>query len=376
MKKYIYLLLVIATLSACHRNDFTVTGNVSDAEGKTLYLEATQINKIVTLDSVLLRSDGKFTFYAPKPEFPEFYRLRLDSSYIHFGIDSTETVTLQTSGKFFTDYTIEDSEENKQIQKISIAGSLLKSEVDDILSDTRPSDSVRIANTKRRLNAISEYKNTVIPIIYKNPKSKAAYFAIFQQVNGNAIFDPFDKEDSKVFRAVANAYDTYYKGSLRAKQLYNMAIASLQAERQLKQPTVFDQITETSLIDVALPDIRGKEQRLSDLKGKVVLLDFTAYQTDYSPEYNILLAKIYKQFKDKGLEIYQVSLDSDENFWKVSASNLPWICVRDEASIYSTIAASYNVKNLPSAFLIDRSGAIRQRIASAESIAQEIQKLL
>ena len=49
MKKYLYLLTVIVTFSACHRNDFTVTGNVSDAEGKTLYFEATQIDKIVTL---------------------------------------------------------------------------------------------------------------------------------------------------------------------------------------------------------------------------------------------------------------------------------------------------------------------------------------
>ena len=135
MKKYLYLLIVIVTFSACHRNDFTVTGNVSDAEGKTLYFEATQIDKIVTLDSIKLKSDGKFTFYAPKTEFPEFYRLRLDSSYIHFAIDSTETVAFHTSGKSFTDYSVEGSEENKQIQEVSKAGSLLKNEVDKILSN-------------------------------------------------------------------------------------------------------------------------------------------------------------------------------------------------------------------------------------------------
>ena len=142
MKKYLYLLIVIVTFSACHRNDFTVTGNVSDAEGKTLYFEATQIDKIVTLDSIKLKSDGKFTFYAPKTEFPEFYRLRLDSSYIHFAIDSTETVAFHTSGKSFTDYSVEGSEENKQIQEVSKAGSLLKNEVDKILSNTGTSDSI------------------------------------------------------------------------------------------------------------------------------------------------------------------------------------------------------------------------------------------
>lgn len=376
MKKYFYLLLIAVFFSACHNNDFTVTGNVSDADGKTLYLEATLIDKIVPLDSVKLKSDGKFTFYAPKTEFPEFYRLRLDSMYIHFGIDSTETVTIKTSGNHFTDYTIDGSEENEQIRKVAQAGSLLKKEVDRIALDKSTSDSIRIANAKRLLNAVDQYKKTTLPIIYGNPKSKASYFAIFQQVNGSIIYDPFDKQDSKAIRAIANVYDVYYKGSHRAKQLYNMAIASIQAERQMKQPSLIDRATETSSIDIALSDIQGKQQKLSGLKGKVVLLDFTAYQTDYSPEYNIILAKLYKQFKDQGFEIYQVSLDNDENFWKVSASNLPWVCVRDEASIYSNVAIAYNVKNLPTAFLIDRTGAIRQRLSSIEAISGEIQKLL
>ena len=56
--------------------------------------------------------------------------------------------------------------------------------------------------------------------------------------------------------------------------------------------------------------------------GKVVLLSFTAYQADYSPVYNMKLAELYKKYKSKGLEIYQVSLDADEQAWKVAADNL------------------------------------------------------
>lgn len=179
MKKYLYLLTVIVTFSACHRNDFTVTGNVSDAEGKTLYFEATQIDKIVTLDSIKLKSDGKFTFYAPKTEFPEFYRLRLGSSYIHFAIDSTETVTFQTSGKSFTDYSVEGSEENKQIQEVSKAGSLLKNEVDKILSNTGTSDSIRIANAKRLLNALDQYKKNDLTYYIWKPQIKSRLFCHF-----------------------------------------------------------------------------------------------------------------------------------------------------------------------------------------------------
>ena len=68
MKKYLYLLTVIVTFSACHRNDFTVTGNVSDAEGKTLYFEAVQLTRTVLLDSTQLPADGAFSFHAPRTE--------------------------------------------------------------------------------------------------------------------------------------------------------------------------------------------------------------------------------------------------------------------------------------------------------------------
>ena len=102
-------------------------------------------------------------------------------------------------------------------------------------------------------------------------------------------------------------------------------------------------------------------------------MDFTAYQTEYSPQYNLLLAEIYRKYKQQGVEIYQISLDS---FWKVSASNLPWICVRDANSLNSRIAATYNVQQLPTAYLLDRTGAIRTRLTSMKEIENEIKKLL
>ena len=105
-------------------------------------------------------------------------------------------------------------------------------------------------------------------------------------------------------------------------------------------------------------------------------MDFTAYQTEYSPQYNLLLAEIYRKYKQQGVEIYQISLDNDDNFWKVSASNLPWICVRDANSLNSRIAATYNVQQLPTAYLLDRTGAIRTRLTSMKEIENEIKKLL
>ena len=116
--------------------------------------------------------------------------------------------------------------------------------------------------------------------------------------------------------------------------------------------------------------------RLSSLKGKVVLLDFTAYQAKLSPVHNIALAELYKKYKEKGFEIYQISLDQDEHFWKVSAGNLPWICVFDKMSNRSPYVQKYNVKELPSYFLINREGDVVESKAQIKDIEVSISGLL
>ena len=70
---------------------------------------------------------------------------------------------------------------------------------------------------------------------------------------------------------------------------------------------------------------------------------------------------LYSKYADKGLKIYQISLDADEHFWKNAASNLPWTCVRDPETVYSQAAALYNVKQLPALFLLDKNGNVVKR---------------
>jgi len=75
-------------------------------------------------------------------------------------------------------------------------------------------------------------------------------------------------------------------------------------------------VTESSLPDVVLADINNNEVALSSLKGKVVLLDFTVYNSDFSPEHNLHINTIYRRYKNRGFEVYQISFDSDEHIWK------------------------------------------------------------
>jgi glutathione peroxidase-family protein len=140
------------------------------------------------------------------------------------------------------------------------------------------------------------------------------------------------------------------------------------------------QITEGNakeLFDIALPSIDEKIIKLSEIgDGKVVLIDFTAYSMKESPSHNILLAEIYNKYRSKGFEIYQISIDTDEHFWKNASINLPWICVYDHQSIYSEILKKYNVTQIPTSFLRDKEGEIVSRIESIKDIEKGIERYL
>ena len=169
------------------------------------------------------------------------------------------------------------------------------------------------------------------------------------------IFDPLNnKEDIKCFAAVATSLNNYYPDADRSKNLYNIVIKGMKNTRTPQQKVVEipeEAISETGIIDINLRDMKGNTRKLSELKGKAVIVDFTVYQSAVSATHNYMLRDLYDKYAAQGLEIYQVSLDADEHYWKTTADNLPWICVRDGNGIYSSIAASYNVKNVPSVFL-------------------------
>ena len=135
-------------------------------------------------------------------------------------------------------------------------------------------------------------------------------------------------------------------------------------------------VSETGIIDINLRDMKGNMRKLSDLKGKAVILDFTIYQSAVSATHNYMLRDLYDKYASQGLEIYQVSLDADEHYWKTTADNLPWICVRDANGIYSTFAGAYNVKAVPELFLINKKNELSARGETIKDLDAAVKALL
>ena len=367
-------------LSACNNSsDFTVKGVVAGADGQLMYLENVGISNVVTLDSIKLAPGGKFKFTEKRPEYPDFYRLRLNNQLINFAVDSTETISfVADAGTFATSYSVEGSENSKAIKAITLAQldanqaiSRLRKEYEDkMISDTTYRMKV--------LAAADAYKEVAQKYIYSAPMSTAAYFALFQQIDGLLFFDLYDRKDVKAYGAVATSYNHTYPESPRSKHLYNLTLQSmkvLRAQRPVDSSNV--ETKEMSFLDIELPDVRGEVVKLSTVApGKVVLINFTAYQTEWSPALNMALGELYTKYHDQGLEIYQVSLDSDFHFWRNGASNLPWVTVHDPQSVYSQVAGLYNVKQLPALFILDRKGNLVKRVEDVKKLEADVKAVL
>lgn len=361
---------------------FTVEGEITEAGGKTLYLEASQIQSVTVLDSVKLKDKGTFKFKQPKPDNPEFYRLRVDNKVINFAVDGDETITINAPyNGFTTTYTVKNSPNSEKIKELVLKQINLQDNVNALVKSAREGKITNEEFQEKVTEVVNSHKDDIkMNYIYAAPNTTPAYFALFQTVNDFLIFDPMNnKDDLRCFQAVATSMDTFYPHSPRSKNLKNLTLKGLRNNRPAQETTLEipeDKIVETGIIDINLRDLKGNSRRLSDLKGKVVLLDFTVYQSAVSTPHNFLLNELYEKYASKGLEIYQVSFDADEHFWKTVADNLPWISVRDPNGIYSSIASVYNLQELPAYFLINRKNEMVLRGEDVKNLENEVKSLL
>ena len=381
MRKAAAMMLAALTIASCSDNKFTVEGQIGNAKDSVLYFENVGLEGINVLDSVKLNDGGDFSFRQEAPGAPEFYRLRIADQIINVSIDSTETVQIKGSyPNMASDYTVSGSENCEKIKELALRQMDLQSRAIAIQKD--PSLSIDRANDSIQ-NIINAYKEDVKRnYIYKEPMKAYSYFALFQAIGNYLIFNPkSNKEDIKAFAAVATSWDTYYPHAERGQNLHNIAIEGMKNQRIIESKNrdlqvEASKVSEAGVLDIALIDNKGQERHLTDLKGKVVLLDFHIFALNDSPARIIMLRELYSKYQQQGFEVYQVSLAPDEHFWKQQTAALPWISVRDADGVNSQRLMLYNIQTVPDFFLIDRGNNLVKRAAQIKDLEAEIKKLL
>lgn len=375
------VLAVLFSFTSCNKEKtFQVKGVISSAEDNVLYFEHRALNGIEILDSVKLKGSGSFVFTQKAPQNPEFYQLRIGDRVAVFAVDSIESFVVEANGSdLHNTFKIEPAVLNNQIRKVVDMQRLAKKEIATLVNKHEAKEIDDVLFLEKVDSVLSLYKTDASKIILGNPSSAAAYYAVFQKIDDYLIFDPYNKKDYPMFGAVATSWSKYYPDTQRTKHLYDFTMNALRVRKQQeKQSNLLNDIpiTETQLPDIALPNLRGEVVSLSSLKGNYVLLDFTVYKSDFSLKHNENLNRIYNKYRTKGLAIYQISLDSDAHFWKNVAIELPWITVYESQSVNSSLLRIYNVRDLPTAYLLNKEGEVIKRIEGFDELDSYINQLL
>ena len=183
------------------------------------------------------------------------------------------------------------------------------------------------------------------------------------------FLDLFPKEqNASLHESVINALYKKYPNHLIVKERYNI----------MNSPAGKTGIGAMAP-ELAFPDPDGKIRKLSDLRGKVVLIDFWASWCGPCRRESPNVRNVYQKYHDKGFEVFSVSLDRDGNSWKkaIKDDQLVWPNHVSDLKYWSSEAAAiYGVRSIPAMFLLDREGRIVAKDLRGAALENAVRELI
>ena len=130
----------------------------------------------------------------------------------------------------------------------------------------------------------------------------------------------------------------------------------------------------TALPEITLPNVNDSMVSLSSLKGKVVLVDFWASWCGPCRQSNPSVVKLYRKYKDRGFEVFGISIDDKKNAWvkAIKQDKIKYIQVNDTGGWNSKVATAFRIEAIPTSFLLDKAG----NVVAIDAEGRELDKLV
>lgn len=380
MKKIFWIISVALLIVACNSKDnFTITGTISNSRADWIYLEELGISGTVPFDSSKIDSKGNFEL-SGSVDYPKFFLLRLnEQKFITLLIDSLEEVSFSADYlNFASDYKIEGSLGSEKVQLLNTTLTNTHKNIDSLQSllSLCVNDKDYTLHKERWIEEINKvYKDQEefsVQFINDNPFSLASVLAIYQKFNnGNYVV-----QDLQTLKIAASALHSMYPKSVHAQTLYKDT-EKLVKDIQQQKFTEYIKEYGQNCPEIALPDVNGKEAKLSTLKGKTVLIQFWSAKDRTSRIMNEVLAENYKKYKRKGFEIFQVSIDTDKSVWlqAIEEDQLNWTNVGDMEGSVGALN-TFNIQSIPANYLIDGEGNILAKNIKGPEINKILNEIL
>lgn len=378
-------LIISALLFSCGKDDnITIIGSYPAGAGEYLQFEMLNIAEKQFIDSAKVNKKGDFRF-GFNLDYPELILVKNSrDQYINLLAFPGDEIRLNIpQSSFRNGYSVEGSEESGKIRYLVENVEQTRTTLDSILDAINELEDLESPEAERLITSYREtfndQKRTNIRFIIENINSLSSVYALYQRVAPDVyLFN--DLKDLQYYKIVADSVRVKYQGSTLAKSLVNDVEQRLSEYNNMMTINKLSQsnMVETGLIDLVIEDVNGNKQSLRDLDGKVVLLNFWASWNNESRLANRRLISLYKEYHDKGFEIYSVAMDNDRNTWRgaVDFEEFPWINVSELTYPSSYAATVYNVQSIPSNYLIDREGNIVAKNIGSNVLATWLDNLL
>ncbi|MFI3264280.1 MAG: TlpA disulfide reductase family protein [Rikenellaceae bacterium] len=351
------LFATVILMSSCQSDKVKISGRFVGGESSVAYLEEIAQEGGVIIDSVELSKSGEFRFeIAAKDKHHKLYNVVYDWSTIPLFAASGENIKLNSVGNIAKNYTVEGSEESELVRQFYqnyLRGINVLDKIAVEYGAEKITEDERQELARSYSSEYNRIKREQLEFIISNKSSLAAVYALYQRLpNDSYLFN--GRSDVIYYRTVAEGLEDKYPESPYRKSI-QADIDEVDAYNDL-----MNRVEEISYPDLEINDMFGNPQKLSDLDGKVILVDFWSAQIGSSNRNNSDLKEIYADLKDDGFEVYQVAIDTSKSTWinAVQSQGLPWISVSDLKGNYSSALTFYNVSKLPSNFLISKAGEI------------------
>ncbi len=165
----------------------------------------------------------------------------------------------------------------------------------------------------------------------------------------------------------------YYMSNKKILLVVPLLLFTLCMYAQQATPSITD-----PRLTIRLPDVNGDTLSLADNKGKVVLVDFWASWCVPCRVANRHLVKMYAKYKEKGFEIFSISLDESTKEWQkaITKDKISWLQVNENTGWEAGAAMRWNITALPATFLVNKKGDVVAIDISGKQLEKAVKKLL
>lgn len=366
LKKYVVLASAVALMAGCQGNKTATNGSAYTIEGKLqnatpgqIYLFELGEQQFIARDTANISQDGTFTFEG-KVQEPTLYRLGLDQQNgLMLVLDNKKIKVQADASDLNGTASIEGSEDSELFQQLNAKVTETRNREMEL------SQQFNQAIAEGKTDEAEQYRQQYLAMqkdlknfLAQHPGSIVSVFGTLNLINPMSDF------------AFADSMATLYNERIPESK-YTKALNS-------RLETLRTTAVGVMAPDFKLPSPEGAEIALSSLRGKYVLIDFWASWCGPCRKENPNVVRMYNKYKDKGFEIFGVSLDQSREKWlkAIADDKLTWPQVSDLKGWESAAAQLYQVDAIPQTVLLDKEGKIIAKGLRGEELEAKLASLL